>query len=76
MRQKDALNVSSVSMVRTAQVIVEYAWNKDMDEAFLDLQKDINSFSQNASLDEFNIITVRPQCLPSDDHRAHPRQDY
>ena len=42
MRQKDAINVSSVSMVGTAQVVVEYAWNKDMDEAFLDLQKDIS----------------------------------
>lgn len=64
MRQKDAINVSSVSMVGTAQVIVEYAWNKDMDEAFLDLQKDINSFSQNADLDEFNITQYDPNASP------------
>ncbi len=64
MRQKDAINVSSVSMVGTAQVIVEYAWNKDMDEAFLDLQKDISSFSQNADLDEFNITQYDPNATP------------
>ncbi len=64
MRQKDAVNVSSVSMVGTAQVVVEYTWNKDMDEAFLDLQKDINSFSQNADLDEFNITQYDPNASP------------
>ncbi len=64
MRQKDAVNVSSVSMVGTAQVVVEYAWNKDMDEAFLDLQKDISSFSQNADLDEFNITQYDPNASP------------
>ncbi len=64
MRQKDAINVSSVSMVGTAQVIVEYAWDKDMDEAFLDLQRDINSFSQNADLDEFNITQYDPNASP------------
>jgi len=64
MRQKDAINVSSVSMVGTALVTVEYAWNKDMDEAFLDLQKDISSFSQNADLDEFNITQYDPNATP------------
>jgi len=64
MRQKDAINVSSISMVGTAQIIVEYAWNKDMDEAFLDLQKDISSFSQNADLDEFNITQYDPNATP------------
>ncbi len=64
MRQKDAINVSSVSMVGTARVTVEYAWGKDMDEAFLDLQKDINSFSQNAGLDEFNITQYDPNATP------------
>jgi HAE1 family hydrophobic/amphiphilic exporter-1 len=64
MRQKDAINVSSVSMVGTAQIIVEYAWNKDMDEAFLDLQKDINSASQNSDLDEFTITQYDPNASP------------
>lgn len=64
MRQKDAINVSSVSMAGTARVVVEYAWNKDMDEAFLDLQKDISSFSQNADIDEFNITQYDPNATP------------
>ncbi|MBS0012017.1 MAG: efflux RND transporter permease subunit [Bacteroidales bacterium] len=64
MRQKDAISVSSVSMVGTALVTVEYAWNKDMDEAFLDLQKDISSFSKNADLDEFNITQYDPNATP------------
>lgn len=38
-RQSDVLQVSSITRVGTAQITVEYAWNKDMDEAFLDLQK-------------------------------------
>lgn len=64
MRQKDAINVSSLSMVGAAQVIVEYSWNKDMDEAFLDLQKDISSFNQNAGLDEFSITQYDPNASP------------
>lgn len=64
MRQKDAINVSSVSMAGVAQITVEYSWNKDMDEAFLDLQKDISSFSQNADLDEFNITQYDPNASP------------
>jgi hydrophobic/amphiphilic exporter-1 (mainly G- bacteria), HAE1 family len=38
-RQSDVIQVSSVTRVGTAQITVEYAWDKDMDEAFLDLQK-------------------------------------
>jgi HAE1 family hydrophobic/amphiphilic exporter-1 len=36
-RQSDVIQVSSVTRVGTAQITVEYAWNKDMNEAFLDL---------------------------------------
>lgn len=64
MRQKDAINVSSVSMAGVAQITVEYSWKKDMDEAFLDLQKDVSSFSQNADLDEFNITQYDPNASP------------
>src|ERR1035437_6350019 len=46
MRQSDVVQVSSVSKVGTATIIVEYEWNKDMDEAFLDLQKEMNSRSE------------------------------
>lgn len=55
-RQSDVTNVSSVSMVGTAQLTVEYAWGKDMDDAFLDLQKAINSYTQND--DDIDAITI------------------
>ena len=38
-RQSQVMGVSSVTRVGIAQITVEYAWNKDMDDAFLELQK-------------------------------------
>ncbi|MCU0408848.1 MAG: efflux RND transporter permease subunit, partial [Bacteroidales bacterium] len=64
MRQSDVVQVSSVSRVGTAMVTVEYDWNKDMDEAFLDLQKEMNSFSQNSDLDDFTISQYDPNASP------------
>ena len=55
MRQSDVVEVSSVSRAGSAAITVEYNWNKDMDEAFLDLQKELNSFSQNSDLEDFTI---------------------
>ena len=63
-RQSDVVQVSSVSKVGSAQITVEYAWNKDMDDAFLDLQKAVSSFSQNADLDEINITQHDPNTSP------------
>ena len=59
-RQSDVMQVSSVSKVGTAQITVEYAWNKDMDEAFLDLQKAASAFAQNQEIDELNITHFAP----------------
>ncbi|MCX6321539.1 MAG: efflux RND transporter permease subunit [Bacteroidia bacterium] len=64
MRQSDVIQVSSVSQVGSALITVEYSWNKDMDEAFLDLQKALNSFSQNSDLQEFNISQYDPNASP------------
>jgi HAE1 family hydrophobic/amphiphilic exporter-1 len=64
MRQSDVIQVSSVSQVGSAVITVEYSWNKDMDEAFLDLQKALNSFSQNSDLQEFNISQYDPNASP------------
>ena len=64
MRQKDVVQVSSVSEVGTASITVEYNWNKDMDEAFLDIQKDLNTFSQNSSIDEIAITQYDPNAAP------------
>ncbi len=64
MRQSDVVQVSSVSQVGTARITVEYNWNKDMDEAFLDLQKELNSFSQNSDLEDFTISQYDPNASP------------
>ncbi len=64
MRQNDVIQVSSVSKIGSALITVEYSWNKDMDEAFLDLQKALNSFSQNSTLTSFNISQYDPNASP------------
>jgi HAE1 family hydrophobic/amphiphilic exporter-1 len=64
MRQSDVVQVSSVAQVGSATITVEYDWNKDMDEAFLDLQKELNSFSQNSDLEDFTISQYDPNAAP------------
>ena len=54
-RQADVTQVSSITKVGSSQITVEYAWNKDMDEAFLDLQKAMNTLTQNSEIDELKI---------------------
>ena len=63
-RQSDVVNVSSVSQVGSATITVEYEWNKDMDEAFLDLQKELNAFRQNSDLESFTISQYDPNASP------------
>src|SRR5690242_12001726 len=63
-RQSGVMEVSSVSRTGSAQISVEYAWNKDMDEAFLDLQKALNSYSQNTQIDELTITQHDPNTEP------------
>jgi len=61
-RQRDVVKVSSIVRAGAAQIMVEFAWNKDMDEAFLDLQKALNNAS--AGLDELNITQHDPNMSP------------
>ena len=63
-RQKGVTQVSSICMVGSARVTVEYAWERDMDEAFLDLQKALTTFSQNSDIDEFTITQHNPNATP------------
>ncbi len=63
-KQKGATQVSSICRVGSARITVEYAWDKDMDEAFLDLQKSLTAFSQNTDIDEFNITQHDPNATP------------
>jgi HAE1 family hydrophobic/amphiphilic exporter-1 len=64
MRQNQVTGVTSVTRVGTAQITVEYAWNKDMDDAFLELQKALGSYSQNSEIDELDITQHDPNESP------------
>lgn len=63
-RQSDVVGVSSVTKVGSAQITVEYAWDKDMDEAFLELQKALGTFNQNGDLEEILITQHDPNETP------------
>ena len=63
-RQSDVTRVSSVVKAGSARITVEYAWKKNMDEAFLDLQKALNSFNQVKEIDEIKITQHDPNTAP------------
>lgn len=63
-RQSDVVQVSSVIRAGSAQVTVEYVQNKDMDEAFLDLQKVMTPISQNSDIQSLNITQHNPNMAP------------
>jgi HAE1 family hydrophobic/amphiphilic exporter-1 len=63
-RQSGVMQVSSISKVGAAQITVEYNWTKDMDEAFLDLQKAASAFAQNQAIDKISITQHDPNTAP------------
>jgi HAE1 family hydrophobic/amphiphilic exporter-1 len=63
-RQNGAIEVSSISQTGYGRVTVQYDWGKDMDEAFLDLQKSLSSFSLDDEIDEFVISQFDPNASP------------
>lgn len=63
-RQSDVTQVSSVIKAGSARITVEYAWTKDMDEAFLDLQKAMNPLAQNKDITELKITQHDPNQSP------------
>ena len=63
-RQRGATRVSSVTKTGATLITVEYSWDKDMDEAFLDLQKAVTSASQNWNADELTISQIDPNSEP------------
>ncbi|XOV94958.1 MAG: efflux RND transporter permease subunit [Bacteroidota bacterium] len=63
-RQNGAVEVSSISQTGYGRVTVKYDWDKDMDEAFLDLQKSLSSFSLNEDIEEFAISQFDPNASP------------
>ena len=63
-RQADVTQVSSIIKAGSARLTVEYVQNKDMDEAFLDLQKAMSTFSQNRDIESINITQHDPNTDP------------
>ena len=63
-RQRDVTQVSSDIKAGSARITVEYAQNKDMDEAFLDLQKAMASFATNSNIKSLNITQFDPNTAP------------
>nr|WP_319398452.1 efflux RND transporter permease subunit [uncultured Carboxylicivirga sp.] len=63
-RQNGVINVSSVSRVGSAVITVEFDWSKDIDEAFLDLQKALTTISQDDDIEELNITRFDPNASP------------
>lgn len=63
-RQSGAVEVSSICQTGYGRVTVQYDWSKDMDEAFLDLQKALSAFSLNDEVDEFAISQFDPNAAP------------
>ena len=63
-RQNGAIEVSSISQTGYGRITVRYDWGKDMDEAFLDLQKSLSSFSLDEEIDEFVISQFDPNATP------------
>ena len=63
-RQQGVTQVYSSSRVGMGQVTVEYSWDKDMDEAFLDLQRALTGYSQNEEIEELTISRHDPNAAP------------
>lgn len=63
-RGRKVENVSSISRVGRALLTVEYSWEADMDEAYLDLQKTVADFSQNSEADEVTVSQHDPNAIP------------
>ncbi len=63
-RQSQVTGVSSVTRVGTSQITVEYAWNKDMDDAFLEIQKALGTYTQNSDITELLITQHDPNESP------------
>ena len=63
-RQKGVVKVSSTARAGSAHIIVEYAWDTAMNEAFLDLQGALKSFSANKNIDALTVSQQDPNAAP------------
>lgn len=63
-RQSDVTEVSSLIKTGCARITAIYKWGKDMDEAFLDLQKAMNLYIQNTEITDLRITRHDPNAAP------------
>ena len=63
-RGRGVSNVFSSSRVGKALITVEYQWNTDMDEAFLDLQKAVGDFGTSSGADSLTVTQLDPNARP------------
>jgi HAE1 family hydrophobic/amphiphilic exporter-1 len=63
-RGRKVTGVSSISRVGRALITVEYEWNTDMDEVYLELQKAVTDFSQGKDLEEISVSQLDPNAQP------------
>ena len=63
-RQRGVTDVSSVIGTGMLLVTVHYEWDRDMDAAFLDLQKALSAISTNQEVDELSIYQNDPNAAP------------
>jgi HAE1 family hydrophobic/amphiphilic exporter-1 len=63
-RGQKVTGVSSISRVGRALITVEYEWNTDMDEVYLELQKAVTDFSQGKDLEEISVSQLDPSAQP------------
>ena len=64
MRSRGVLQVSSVTKVGSSLITIEYNWEQDMDEAFLEIQKALSRYEQNDEIEEVNISRLDPNASP------------
>lgn len=64
MRQQGVVQVSSLVRIGSAQLTVEYNWEKDMDESFLDLQKALNDYNQSGEIERISVTQYDPNSAP------------
>jgi len=63
-RGRNVTNVLSLSRVGKALITVEYQWNTDMQEAYLDLQKAVADFGQSSGADSIAVTQLDPNAQP------------
>ncbi len=63
-RAKGASSVTSNIRSNEALITVEYIWGQDMEDAFLELQQAITSYSRNEDIEEISVSENDPSAMP------------